>query len=944
MKKARSFLVVLAAVLFMVMAVVPVCLADVPGRMNYQGRLVDSSGDPVRTAKTFQFVIWDASSGGHIIWPSGLPQPYLITPDSSGVFSVVLGSQGDPIDSAVFNGANRYIEMIIDGETLSPRVIMATSSYSFKSADSDYLAGSPASEYLKVGGGEVNGNITVEGTVTATFFKGNGSQLDGITATVIADNIVTTSKIANGAVTAAKIAANVVTTDATGVQGDILYYDGSEWARLSAGTGGYFLQTQGASQNPTWVSPEAGPKGPTGDQGPIGLQGPLGDKGISGDAGPVGDKGPTGDKGATGEAGAGKYDDATIGLNGDQSLEVKDSGISDAKISGVDWNKVDTSTNKIAGSAFASGINIAAGVITADAFNGSFNLPAGTTSEIGGVSLETNSADTNMYHVVTADDARLSDARTPSTGTAVTSIVSSGATALTGAVVLVPGTNVSMTQSGQDITIGSTNSGGTVTGITAGTGLSGGTITTSGTIGLNAGTTATIGGVSLEDSSTNTNAYNVVTANDTRLSDSRTPNNGATVSSITASTGLQGGAITTTGVISIDSTVDTLTGAQTLTNKTLTSPVIADISPGADFTLTQNSAAPFTSVNSGAVANTLYLTGGKVGIGTSAPTGVFQVTTLEGAAPSIFVSSDATVGIGTTSPGKKLEVNLGAATAYPLRLYSSGVTTDIGSTNSSWCHLDTTASNGFYFYDQVQAGSGNCQLSMSGGNCYLAGIGGKVSIGTTTTPTYTLDVTGTGRFTSTANPGLVVGDGTTGYLKIGSATLSQTSGALTLSGAFYAQGLSYIQRTTSGFASSLYCYNIASPANGNGSSMDFFQYITGNTLEATSRIGGIMTDKTLAAYGGALLFYTSTSGGAPDEKMRIDNTGNVGIGTTPNANAILDVSSTTKAFMPPRMTTAQKFAVASPTAGMVVFDSTTQKLCVYTTTASTWETITSATP
>ena len=67
--------------------------------------------------------------------------------------------------------------------------------------------------------------------------------------------------------------------------------------------------------------------------------------------------------------------------------------------------------------------------------------------------------------------------------------------------------------------------------------------------------------------------------------------------------------------------------------------------------------------------------------------------------------------------------------------------------------------------------------------------------------------------------------------------------------------------------------------------------------------------------------------------------GNVGIGTeSPNANAILDVTSTTKAFMPPRMTTTQKNAIASPTAGMVVYDATLAKLCVYTT---AWETITS---
>ena len=46
------------------------------------------------------------------------------------------------------------------------------------------------------------------------------------------------------------------------------------------------------------------------------------------------------------------------------------------------------------------------------------------------------------------------------------------------------------------------------------------------------------------------------------------------VTSVSAGTGLTGGTITTSGTISIDSTVATLTGTQTLTNKTLTSPVI----------------------------------------------------------------------------------------------------------------------------------------------------------------------------------------------------------------------------------------------------------------------------------------------------------------------------------------------------------------------------------
>lgn len=46
----------------------------------------------------------------------------------------------------------------------------------------------------------------------------------------------------------------------------------------------------------------------------------------------------------------------------------------------------------------------------------------------------------------------------------------------------------------------------------------------------------------------------------------------------------------------------------------------------------------------------------------------------------------------------------------------------------------------------------------------------------------------------------------------------------------------------------------------------------------------------------------------------------VGIGTaTPNSSAQLDVNSTTKGFLPPRMTSAQRSAIGSPTAGLMIF-------------------------
>lgn len=56
----------------------------------------------------------------------------------------------------------------------------------------------------------------------------------------------------------------------------------------------------------------------------------------------------------------------------------------------------------------------------------------------------------------------------------------------------------------------------------------------------------------------------------------------------------------------------------------------------------------------------------------------------------------------------------------------------------------------------------------------------------------------------------------------------------------------------------------------------------------------------------------------------------IGIGTTsPNSSAMLDVSSTTKGMLVPRMTTAQRTAIASPANGLIVYDTDTKSVWFY---------------
>jgi hypothetical protein len=72
----------------------------------------------------------------------------------------------------------------------------------------------------------------------------------------------------------------------------------------------------------------------------------------------------------------------------------------------------------------------------------------------------------------------------------------------------------------------------------------------------------------------------------------------------------------------------------------------------------------------------------------------------------------------------------------------------------------------------------------------------------------------------------------------------------------------------------------------------------------------------------------------------INTSGNFVFGNnTVSGSAKLSVDSTTSGFLPPRMTTTEKNAIVAPASGLMVYDTTLGKLCVYT--GAAWETITS---
>ncbi|PIR63589.1 MAG: hypothetical protein COU64_03990, partial [Candidatus Pacebacteria bacterium CG10_big_fil_rev_8_21_14_0_10_40_26] len=100
--------------------------------LQFQGRLTDTSQNPITTATDMAFRLYDSNSGGTLLWNSGTCS---VTPDQDGIFNADLGSScGTEISENVFTeNSNVWLEVEIDTETLSPRQSIKTVPYALNS-------------------------------------------------------------------------------------------------------------------------------------------------------------------------------------------------------------------------------------------------------------------------------------------------------------------------------------------------------------------------------------------------------------------------------------------------------------------------------------------------------------------------------------------------------------------------------------------------------------------------------------------------------------------------------------------------------------------------------------------------------------------------------------------------------------------------------------------
>jgi len=198
----------------------------------------------------------------------------------------------------------------------------------------------------------------------------------------------------------------------------------------------------------------------------------------------------------------------------------------------------------------------------------------------------------------------------------------------------------------------------------------------------------------------------------------------------------------------------------------------------------------------------------------------------------------------------------------------------------------------------LRAGSGSTQVSLFST--------GNLAINTTTDAGYKLDVNGTTRLNGNVAIGTTTQTGIN-YPILGKVRIAPISNP-------YFAGLTthnFEVWSTSYFEETIFTKS----GKGFGTSATSLMYYSGNNVYF--RLNNGSQDVVNINEAGML--------------VSLENLG------TPTASAILEAKSTTKGFLPPRMTTTQKNAIASPATGLMVYDTTLNLISVYN--GTTWITL-----
>jgi len=340
------------------------------------------------------------------------------------------------------------------------------------------------------------------------------------------------------------------------------------------------------------------------------------------------------------------------------------------------------------------------------------------------------------------------------------------------------------------------------------------------------------------------------------------------------------------------------------------------------FVVFTNEVARFTTGGNFLIGNTtgtarLHV----VGVGSTGSTWTAQFHNSAGNNNALMIRDDGNVGIATNNPTERLQVSSSMlVTGSESRLKIGGQSnTFLSGEFPSSIYMTSTGGASFPF---TTAGHLVIQSRANGtqGIVFATGTGGAArmyiegdgDVGiNTSAPAYRLDVNGTFRCT-----GL-------GYIDGGFADEIKVSGT--------SLPKWVVNNSTTTVVDDLEV----------GQLQFFINDANTGGVTPTGNISMIIKDNTVGGTyqasigeGADMVFRTGivTTASTPQtlsEHMRITKSGNVGIGTaTPNVSAKLEINSTTQGVLFPRMTTTQRNAITTPADGLVIYNTTDNKLQV----------------
>jgi hypothetical protein len=343
------------------------------------------------------------------------------------------------------------------------------------------------------------------------------------------------------------------------------------------------------------------------------------------------------------------------------------------------------------------------------------------------------------------------------------------------------------------------------------------------------------------------------------------------------------------------------TGDQTLaglggvpTTRTLTiNGTTQDLSADRTFTISTGITIGTTAITSGTVGRILFEgtgnvvqesanlfwdnTNGRLGIGTSSPTTPINIVSSTNAALFVKIQNNNSGALATT--GYEMQSN----TAYGSIFATSSNYTPYGVLGASQIGFYT--SNTFAIALDSSSADFKIGVGTSAVERFrIKGNTGNVLINTTTDAGYKLDVNGTARVS-----------GPSGY-------------------------------------SMVYDSNGVFNLNGTYARLDLFNQ--SGSLRARLNCDGPNGTLTLCQNASGYVFF---NGAQSANDNFINGAVSIGKNAVAATTSILELTSTTKGFLPPRMTTTQKNAIASPATGLMVYDTTLNLMALYN--GTTWTTL-----